>query len=225
MDTITPDNYAPSHALYFDAKLMAPLVIRIWKFRCEAQYEEDEFPERTAILLLGNVVACLKKKLLLLVPDQLEKKTDFQRKKGVLWKKENLLSLWRKSFEVFGKSDESRIVSIIEIPEFSSPILTEIIDGGFGREYVLGNCANDLDSVLNEAENWVDVDSKAFFAFNDQRICKSLLKLNSIGIVRYYCADNGRDETIALISQKDFIHMDEEQALETLSKSYFGFSS
>ncbi|WP_394390909.1 hypothetical protein [Shewanella woodyi] len=63
----------------------------------------------------------------------------------------------------------------------------------------------DVEDLNGLVEGWVAKGGKSVLAFNYDAVAKDLLELSTTSVLRYFPADNGRDETLVVVGNREFI--------------------
>jgi len=219
MQLFKPEDPRTDRAFLFYPELPPSVVVRAWRFRSEEEYDRETQPEATALRLLQRVIACTRKKSYVVTVSDLDKSSPLRSKKGVLWEWRHsvLPKLCRRSFEVHAATGSSRLAAIIELTDFSFDAWPDVILNWYYGLIVLTDMP--FDDMAGEIEKWISTNPRKALGYDYEALGDSLNKCKDIAALRYFPADNGMHETIAIVSNEAFMADEVEGCICTLEKA------
>ncbi len=194
-NSVSPDDYQ----LYLRGVLKESEQIKVISLRSEACYDSDPDPEGKALRLFVDCFEGTKLKVLFLWASVGTEKTSAVRfKKFSIASRKIFGAYARQEHEVFVDESNSKLVSLVELNDFSEkPLPVEVLHSTTGL-FVLSRKNKHID--INGQVVSKEYSSSAF----DIRGILDLFDGDSdVCLMRYFPADNGRDESISLIGQKN----------------------
>ncbi|QDU09058.1 hypothetical protein [Gimesia aquarii] len=192
------------HRFIFDAELANSLVIKKWQLRSEEKYDSDPNPKLTALSYLQSILKCSQKSHYLITVSELEKASKYRSKKGIFWNIRDLQHLDTNYFEIFNDKGMSRLAAVVNLENISSGDSTDLILN-WGISMILLTDMK-LKYVTPEIEKWISTNTKSSFGYNYDLAANTLLNNRNMAILRYFPADNGSNEQIAIIGDDSFIN-------------------
>ena len=189
---------------YFNADVVEPLVLYVRELRTEAEYDADVNPDKTALKYIKKVAECFDGNVYLLLASQdVVSPSKLRTKKWILWHEKEFGMLDSYTSEIDVGNGKTRLVSLVNLDGFSYDSSESIILNWIFGLVILTT----LDiSVLNEhIKGWVSKKDRSVLAFNYSAIAKDLSSLDKVAILRYFPADNGRNEMLVVVGNKDFV--------------------
>lgn len=173
--------------------------IKLISLRSEASYDADPEPETKALRLLADCFdSCKLKVSFLWASGCTEKSSAVRLKKFSIASRKVFGSYKIEDHEVFVDDYNSRLVSVVELEKFNEiPLPKEVLHTATGLFII---SSKDKYIEINEPLVSKEYSSSAFDI-------KGILDLaggdGDVCLLRYFPADNGRDESISLIGQKN----------------------
>lgn len=199
----------------FNADIEPPLILRSQVLRTEAEYDEEKNPERTALQLLKRLIQCVGKRAYLVIASQgAEIPNRVRSYKGLLWNQEELRLLEHDRHEVEVRDGRTRLVAVVDLQNFSYASSDNFLLSWTNSFLFLSE--KNLLEISEYAKKWIDYDQVSILPFNFRLMAKDLRDLDSSAILRYFPADNGHNEMIAIVGDGNFIESDIEECLESM---------
>lgn len=188
---------------YFDDLLTSGLNLEYRILRSELLYSSDESPEVAALDYLKSLSSVFDGFMYLVVASHTsEQQTLLRRKKGIFWNFKPLKKLNNITSEVFYESDKSRLVGIVDLSGFNYDSCEQALLNWTSSFIILSN--KKIIDMTKYIDTFISEDQESFIPFNFKSIANAINKLGETSVVRYFPADNGRHEVLALAETKDF---------------------
>jgi hypothetical protein len=174
--------------------------------RSEQAYDGDIFAEKTALKYIERISKYFDGHVYLVSASQdVGPISRVRSKKGVLWNEKKLRNLENYSSEVEVDVGSTRLVSLVKLDGFSYDVGEAIILNWKYSFFLLTTLEiKDLNGLV---EGWVAKKRKSVLAFSYDAVAKDLLKLSTTSVLRYFPADNGRDETLVVVGNREFVEV------------------
>lgn len=191
----SPDDYQ----LYMRGTLKETEQIKLISLRNETSYNADPEPEVKALRLLVDCFEGSKLKVSFLWASDDTGKTSAVRLKKFSIASRKVFGLYkREEHEVFVDDSKSRLVSVVELDDFSEkPLPEEVLHSGTGLFVISSE-----DKHFEISDQLVSKEYSSS-AFDIRGILDLSGEDSDVCLMRYFPADNGRDESILLIGQKN----------------------
>jgi len=191
---------------FFDADVSDPLLLEKIGLRSEQEYDGDVCAEKTALKYMERISKCFDGNVYLVTASQdVGPANKLRSKKGVLWNEKKLRSLesYGGEVEVEVGMGSTRLVSLVKLEGFNYDAAEAIVLNWVFSFILLTELGvEDLNSLV---EGWVAKGGNSVLAFNYDAVAKDLLKLSTTSVLRYFPADNGRDETLVVVGNRVFV--------------------
>ncbi len=196
--------YSTKHTLesLFPANLDEQLVVRQQELRSEAVYDKDTYAETTAQKYIKKIVQCFGDKAYLLVAGEIDRPNRIRSHKGLFWDEKGLRELDRRDGEFDVEGGYTRLASLVDLDGFNYDEPT-----GYVLSWLVGIILLtdiNIDTMNSFVEEWL-MKSDSILPFDYEAIAKGLVKLPTTAVLRYFAADNGRIETLAVVGNKEFV--------------------
>jgi hypothetical protein len=187
------------YQLYMRGELTKAEQIKLISLRNEASYDADPEPEAKALRLLADSFDASKLKVSFLwASDSTEKSSAVRLKKFSIAARKVFGSYKREDHEVFVDNSNSRLISAVELDDFTNkPLPNEVLHSATGL------------FVVSSENKYIEINdqlvSKEYSssAFDIRRLLDLFGGDSDVCLMRYFPADNGRDESISLIGQEN----------------------
>lgn len=203
---------------FFNGGLPQELSVKHILLRSEVEYDNDGSAELTALKALKHLIQDYSgNRYLLTVSSDTAPKSKLRSKKGILWGYKELQCLDHRQSEVSTHNDNVRLYALVDLKDFdfnSSPVT---ILNWISSLIVLTPL--DLDELQSKAERWID-SNENIIPYDFNVIAKDLLFMGTGMVIRYFPAENGRNEVFAFIGCKEEIkhfHIENINLKETMS--------
>jgi hypothetical protein len=122
-------------------------------------------------------------------------------KKGVLHNTKELQKLDHCNLEYDVNDGKTRLVSLVNLNDFEFNNSEGLILDWM-HSFILISEAH-IDKIVELIPNWINLDQKNnILPFNYDYIYRDIIDFKDAVLMRYFPADNGRDEIIAVVSNK-----------------------
>lgn len=204
------------YTFLFDVDLISPLLLMKKTLRSEQAYDEDTNAEQTALGYLKYIVECFAGSVfLIMVGQDVARSTNLRSKKGLLWKDKELRKLVVHDLEVEAGDGKTRLVSIINLDGFSYNHSPGFVLN-WNRSFIVLT-ELDVGSLSGYIKGWVMKDQNTVFGLLYNNVAKDLVKLGTTAALRYFPADNGRSEAIAILGNEEFVKARMEKCVDALA--------
>ena len=195
---------ADDKSFFFDADVSDLLLLEKIGLRSEQEYDGDVCAEKTALKYIQRISKCFDGNVYLVTASQdVGPANKMRSKKGVLWNEKKLRSLESYGREVEVGIGSTRLVSLVKLEDFNYDAAEAIVLNWVFSFILLTEIGvEDLNSLI---EGWVAKGGNSVLAFNYDAVAKDLLKLSTTSVLRYFPADNGRDETLVVVGNRVFV--------------------
>jgi len=195
---------ADDKSFFFDADVSDLLLLEKIGLRSEQEYDGDVCAEKTALKYIQRISKCFDGNVYLVTASQdVGPANKMRSKKGVLWNEKKLRSLESYGGEVEVGMGSTRLVSLVKLEDFNYDAAEAIVLNWVFSFILLTEIGvEDLNSLI---EGWVAKGGNSVLAFNYDAVAKDLLKLSTTSVLRYFPADNGRDETLVVVGNRVFV--------------------
>ncbi|GLR04325.1 hypothetical protein GCM10007906_19120 [Vibrio hyugaensis] len=191
-------------AFFFNVDLSDSLFLEKIKLRSEQEYDVDQCPEITALKYIEKISHCFDGNVYLVVASHdIGPASKLRLKKGALWSNKELRNLEGYSGEVEVALGSTRLVSLVNLEKFDYESEGEAVLNWAFSFILLTKL--DLESFNGLVEGWVAKGEKSVLAFNYDAVARDLLKLSTTSVLRYFPADNGRDETLVVVGNRGML--------------------
>ena len=188
---------------YFNAAIDGPLSFSLQILREESAYDADLAPETRALKYIENLAKRSAENVyLIFAENDMAPSSGLRMKKGALWGDCQLRELDNRSFEVLIYENYTRLVSIVDLKDFSYDSPSKILN--WMSSLLLFSNLN-LDEISLLVREWFSKDRKSVQPYNYDAIAKTLCNLSSTAVIRYFPADNGRPESLVAVGQKSYL--------------------
>lgn len=197
------DSKPEDYQFYMRGELKADEEIKLISLRDELSYDSDPEPNSGAVKLLADCFQAANLKVMFLwASDNTGKSSALRLKKFSIESRKLFSAYKRTEHEVFVDDSNSRLVSKIELDDFNETKLPhEILYSATGL-FIVSPANNPVN--LNEPIVSREYSSNAF---DVRGLLHKVRSNNEFCILRYFPADNGRSEAIALIGKRDSLLM------------------
>lgn len=191
-------------SFFFDADVVESLLLEKIGLRSGQEYDGDICAEKTALKYIERISKCFDGNVYLVTASQDVGPTNkIRSKKGVLWNEKKLRNLEAYSSEVEVGMGSTRLVSLVKLESFNYDAAEAIVLNWVFSFILLTKLdVEDLNCLI---EGWMAKGGKSVLAFNYDAVAKDLLELSTTSVLRYFPADNGRDETLVVVGNRKFI--------------------
>ena len=195
---------ADDKAFYFNADVSGSLLLEKIELRSQQEYDDDISSENTALKYIEKISNCFNGNVFLVTASQDVGPTNKMRsKKGALWTERKLRNFECYSGEVEVGMGCTRLVSLVKLEGFDFDSAEAIVLNWVFSFIVLTKL--DVEDLNGLVEGWVAKNGKSVLAFNYDAVAKDLLELSTSSVLRYFPADNGRDETLLVVGNREFV--------------------
>jgi hypothetical protein len=195
---------ADDRAFFFNADVSGSLLMEKIELRSEQEYDADISAENNALKYIEKISSCFDGNVFLVTASQDVGPTNkIRSKKGALWTEKKLRNLECYSGEVEVGMGSTRLVSLVKLEDFDYDSAEAIVLNWVFSFIILTKL--DVEDLNGLVEGWVAKCGKSVLAFNYDAVAKDLLNLSTTSVLRYFPADNGRDETIVVVGNRAFV--------------------
>lgn len=189
---------------FFDADISDSLLLEKFGLRSERDYDGDVRAGKTALKYIEEISKCFDGNVYLVTASQdIGPAKKIRSKKGVLWNEKSLRNLERYSGEVEVGMGSTRLVSLVKLEGFDYDTAeATVLNWVFS--FILLTKLN-IEDLSGFIEGWVAKEGSSVLAFNYDAVAKDLLGLSTTSVLRYFPADNGRDETLVVVGNREFV--------------------
>ena len=203
MDVIDANTTWEDRAFYFCGKLDSPVVVKIWRFRSEDEYDSEEQPGIMAMSLVQSFAECIGKRPFLFLASDAGSPTALRSKKGVLWDHKELRQLPHIAFETECEQGETRLAVLVDLSAFGfESAASALLNWGHG---LIVLATESLEKLKELTEHWVSTNVEDVLAFDFDAIAVSLRQNTPSGILRYLPPSNSRSETIVVVADESLV--------------------
>ena len=189
---------------FFDADISDSLLLEKIRLRSEQEYDGDIYAEKTALKYIERISKCFNGNIYLVTASQdVGPANKMRSKKGVLWNEKKLRSFESYSGEVDVGMGNTRLVSLVKLKDFNYDAAEAIVLNWVFSFILLTKL--DVEDLNNLVEGWVAKGGNSVLAFNYDAVAKDLLALSTTSALRYFPADNGRDEILVVVGNREFV--------------------
>lgn len=202
-------------SFYFYADVSDSLLLEKIELRSEEEYDKDICAEKTALKYIEKISKCFDGNVYLVTASQgVGPINKMRSKKGVLWTEKKLRNLENYSGEVEVGLGSTRLVSLVKLEDFNFDS-AEVIVLSWVFSFILLTKLN-VEIISGLVDSWVAKDHKSVLAFNYDAIAKDLSRLSTTSVLRYFPADNGRNETIVVAGNREFVENNVQKCVRSI---------
>jgi|GEM_PF-3057628 len=201
-----------SNAFILPAQLRSPLLLLIKNLRSELKYDKDPQPKKTALKVIQSFTERLRGQVCAVIVSQhLSKSGSFRERKtlsdlGKIFADSELLEL-----KYSNTDGHERLGVIVSLANYSYDINEDILlNYGYGMIVLSQRPIASLRDIIS---TWVSQGGDSLFGFDYEVVVDSLIKNEDITVIRYFPADNGRPEVLAVIGNEVFVKQNVEPYL------------
>lgn len=193
------NSISDDYQFYMRGTLKETEQIKLISLRNETSYDADPEPEAYALKLLADCFDNTRLKVLFLwASDSTEKSTAVRFKKFSIASRKVFGSYTREEHEVFVDDSNSRLVSVVDLDDFNEKRLpTEVLHSATGLFII-----SSKDKFIEISEQLISKEYSSS-VFDIRGILDLSADDSDVCLLRYFPADNGRDESISLIGQNN----------------------
>lgn len=193
------NSISDDYQFYMRGELKECELIKLISLRSEERYNADPEPEANALKFLADCFDNARLKVSFLwASDSIEKSTAVRFKKFSIASRKVFGSYTREVHEVFVDDSSSRLVSVVELDDFKEKRLPiEILHSATGLFII-----SSKDKFIEISEQLISKEYSSS-AFDIRGILDLTGDDSDVCLMRYFPADNGRDESISLIGQNN----------------------
>lgn len=199
MELIALENFDPKiHLFLLPVSPRAPIRVLVKEFRSEDAYDADEHPSRTAMSAILRAGGFLSGSLYSVLAElDSARITRLRSHKGILPLHSGLRRIQHLNVEAKMENGYSRRGAVISLGE-AMPLEESKILLSF-RTGILVAAPLDISDISKLAERWMSGMDDRFLSLDFDSIVESICGDPRIVVLRYFAADNGKRELVALI--------------------------
>lgn len=214
--TITPESYDDRRdRFFFPVTIKTPLTILVKELRSEEDYDSDPCADENALHAILRFNESLPgSKYAVISGGEAAPVSRRRSRQGLLRPDSTLRKLKHYDLEVPFKDNHSRLGVVFPLPQAGceddpAPLLNWINGMMFTSSMT-------LEKVCGIAGKWLDGDVTKPLGFNYDAVADAMVEFPGTLVMRYFPADNGKNEIVVLAGHKALVNKEMEMHLDNI---------
>lgn len=215
MEVMDSNTLWREHVFVFSGHIIPGILVRLWRFRSESEYNSESNPELFTRTLIRDIAKILGVKPFLLYASDPRPRSAVRSWKGALWSCKALRAQPHELFETQCVTGETRLCAVVDLSQFGFEVGEDPLLNFLESIIVFSNTS--LSDVTEIIRPWISTNRKDVLSFDYDSIASTLQKDPSIGVLRCFRPREPRPETIVIVAHNRFVSSQASASIDDLA--------